>query len=389
MKIFVNGYWALNLGDDLFLKILCERYPNIKFETNIKEKYSKPFNNISNLKMNYLPDDRNLPIRYIKKISIFLKSVFRLKNSFSILTFKRIILVKNSIDAYVEIGGSIFMIGLGENVKKSLRFQQRMRIEQKVKNYFVIGSNFGPFYNKNQINDYSIFFSKVNDICFRDKYSKDLFPTLDNVRFEADVILSLDVSNYDISRSEYILISIIDLEIKNDNGLNISKESIELYRNKMIEIVEYYIIKGKKVVLFSFCDFQGDRLISECILETLMRDNFRNVEVYSHQSIEESLKVFSEAEKVIATRFHAMILGWIFKKPTLSIPYSEKTINVINSSAPNQSYVRYVDINSINTKEIESLFTTIDSNTLYDLKESSIRQFQSLDNFINGEFRNV
>ena len=30
-KILVNAYTSLNFGDDLFLKILFDRYPNVKW----------------------------------------------------------------------------------------------------------------------------------------------------------------------------------------------------------------------------------------------------------------------------------------------------------------------------------------------------------------------
>ena len=31
-KVFIYAYLAQNLGDDLMVRILCERYPHIKFQ---------------------------------------------------------------------------------------------------------------------------------------------------------------------------------------------------------------------------------------------------------------------------------------------------------------------------------------------------------------------
>ena len=42
MKNLVKGYFKRNLGDDLFLKILAERYPNEKFEVYSSDNVSDP-----------------------------------------------------------------------------------------------------------------------------------------------------------------------------------------------------------------------------------------------------------------------------------------------------------------------------------------------------------
>lgn len=40
LKIILKGYTALNLGDDLFFKIIAERYPNVKFKV-LHRNYNK------------------------------------------------------------------------------------------------------------------------------------------------------------------------------------------------------------------------------------------------------------------------------------------------------------------------------------------------------------
>ena len=49
MRNFVDGYWRKNLGDDLFLKILAERYPNNKFYILIDEEFYSVFDKFTNI----------------------------------------------------------------------------------------------------------------------------------------------------------------------------------------------------------------------------------------------------------------------------------------------------------------------------------------------------
>lgn len=43
MRIFTAGYFMNNLGDDLFLKILLEKYPNCKFVIIAGHNYKNKF----------------------------------------------------------------------------------------------------------------------------------------------------------------------------------------------------------------------------------------------------------------------------------------------------------------------------------------------------------
>jgi colanic acid/amylovoran biosynthesis protein len=44
-KVVVKGYFKKNLGDDLFLKILAEKYPEVDFEVYTKTNYENVFEN--------------------------------------------------------------------------------------------------------------------------------------------------------------------------------------------------------------------------------------------------------------------------------------------------------------------------------------------------------
>ena len=83
-KVFLMAYARKNLGDDIFIKMLLEKYPKIDFFMRIKEKE-------------------------------FLEGLFKYKNLKILIgedTDEELYKMnEDEFDAYVYIGGSIFMEG--------------------------------------------------------------------------------------------------------------------------------------------------------------------------------------------------------------------------------------------------------------------------------------
>src|SRR5690625_2356463 len=48
-KVMVYAYTQFNLGDDLFIKILCERYPETQFVLYAPKKYKRCFQGMRNI----------------------------------------------------------------------------------------------------------------------------------------------------------------------------------------------------------------------------------------------------------------------------------------------------------------------------------------------------
>src|SRR5699024_7019939 len=94
-KILIRVYSATNLGDDLFIKILCNRYPSHKFYIIADKKHSKPFKSIPNLKV-------------INHASFIDKVILKLGFRFTSYNFLSKKLAKRT-DSVIHIGGSIFI----------------------------------------------------------------------------------------------------------------------------------------------------------------------------------------------------------------------------------------------------------------------------------------
>src|SRR5699024_8682160 len=103
------------------------------------------------------------------------------------------------------------------------------------------------------------------------------------------------------------------------------KEFHEKYETSILEISKKLIKKGFKVVLMSFCQKEGDE---EAITRIKNKVTNENITSYLYRGdLEEALSVLKSSKSVIATRFHSLILGLLFKKPVFPFIYSGKTRN--------------------------------------------------------------
>ena len=92
-KIFLYAYDHINLGDDLFIETIANRYPDteIYFWTNAQNQ--KVFKEQKNLK---IVDENSTKIKILKKIRLSLSARYKAG-------------IQKKCDAQVYIGGSIFM----------------------------------------------------------------------------------------------------------------------------------------------------------------------------------------------------------------------------------------------------------------------------------------
>ena len=364
MEIFVKGYWNSNLGDDLFLKTLCERYPDENFNVLANKDATTTINEIPNL---------NITVKNIFD-KIFTITSSRIVAYSNIASFDKEYRLAKKNDIVCEIGGSIFKMpqnGMG------YLFSQREKISSLDNPYLIVGSNFGPYFHKYQIENYKRLFSKCYGVVFRDKKSYSLFKNNRNISFAPDVILSMNTSENKIdqsSLSNYVLISVIDPSNRFDESI------ARYYYNYLISLTSYYISKDILVVLMSFCDNEGDLNFAQRISQKL---NSKNLKIYNHQNIEASLRMIQNAKKIIATRYHAMILGWLYQIPTFAICYDTKMSNVIKNFFPDQESLSIKELNSTNF--IPPKFSVIKDKELKKLKKSSRKQFSYLDDLIERQ----
>ena len=346
-KIYLKGYLYKNLGDDLFFKMITERYPNIDFYAFSKYKY--------NCKNN---------IKIYQKKRILNKLLKVISNNK--LNQERMII--NKCDFCVIIGGSIFIQGKSSYDKY---------IFANNKKYFILGSNFGPYQSDEFYKEYEEIFKNAQDVCFREKKSYNLFNQLNNVRNAPDIIFSLDTSALKKQSEKRVVFSIIDLSNRFNNKI------CELYINKMINMIYFFSEKKYKITLMSFCSNEGDEKAIKEILSNIKDNKLKSkIDIYNYNgNIDEALMVLNNCEIIVGSRFHANILGLVMNKTIIPIAYSDKTINVLEDL----KYTgKIIDIRKIEEFSIDDL---TEKDLKYKLninkhKKEAEMQFQKLDEIL-------
>lgn len=358
--VMVSAYTKFNLGDDLFIKVLCERYPKTNFVLYAPREYKILFKEMDNLII--FPSDPIL----IRGINFAFK-IFKIRNFFR----RRLV---QMCDIGVYIGGSLFM--QGKNWRKGLENVKEMR--KKNKPFFLLGANFGPFIENEFFQEYKEIFKEYTDICFREKNSYALFNDLSNVRMADDIIFQLSSKKLELVHlTKNIVISVIKPSIRKDLALY-----DDIYYKKIKDITVYFIEKGYEVTLMSFCELEGDKDAIEAIINLIPKNYLYNVSKYLYKlNIAEALDIIQKSNFVVATRFHSMILGWVYKKPVFPITYSTKMLNVMNDLSFKGAYA---ELNSIESLKPEDVFESMKTNVIdvSKQKKNAEKNFEKIDNFL-------
>lgn len=351
-KVFLKCYLIKNLGDDLFLKIISERYKD-NFYLISSLKYDD-FKN-ENVKITY----RNFFIKVFDKICKILKIKY---------SYEKYLI--NKSDIVVVLAGSIFM----EN-RKDIKIGSWY--EGLNKDYYILGSNIGPYKTNEFLDDVRNVIKNSKDTCLRDKKSFNLCEGIGNVRYASDVIFSLDVSKYNVPEKKKVVFSVINCDKKSRQIKNPDRDA---YENKICELINYFQDKDYEIELMSFCKKEGDEEAIESILNKIK--NRENIKTYFYDgNLKEALKELSSAKIIVGTRFHANVIGMIMNKTVIPIVYNNKTEEVLKDIdfKGKKIYIDNIgdfDVNSISEKDLEY---KCDINTQ---KKDANKHFEKLDGIL-------
>lgn len=344
MRILVDAYLEKNLGDDLFLKILFDRYPSSIEWFVICDNINKleAFQNYPNVKMF---DKKNTSIK--------------------------------QFDAAVNIGGSIFMQNGRWWIRQLLhRLSYSFPLKMKKAPVFILGANYGPsdsklmdFFNKLFIKYF------VKDICFRDLSSYKKFQDLQQVRYGSDIVYSLNTSNYQknkFDKNNRIGISIMffkDTKIQN------------AYINTITKMTKRFIELGNSVEFFAFCESEGDIKSYDMIINNLENKYLNKICINTYTGdIENYLNRINNMDIFITLRFHSLILAQILKIKYYPIVYSMKTVNVLKDQNFNGKYTFIENIDEIDADYVLENLANYPIKS--ELRDKALLHFEELDKFI-------
>ncbi|MGN7764163.1 polysaccharide pyruvyl transferase family protein [Paenibacillus sp. 22594] len=361
-KMMIYAYTEFNLGDDLFIKVLCERYPDTQFMLIAPRLYKVVFKDLNNLKV-YASDSV-----LFRGINYFFRKLKLHPN------FMQKMLVDQG-DGTVHIGGSIFM--QGEHWSEYVANNESLR--NKNKPYYLMGANFGPFTDNAYYAEHRRIFQEYADVSFREQYSYDLFKDLGNVRMAPDIIFQLqyDQAAGKAPEGQYIAISVIKPSSKALSGFD------NLYYEKMKDVAIHFIQQGYAVHFLSFCQHEGDQEAIGQILGLIPVELQRETQVHFYKTdMDEILAALAGASFIVASRFHAMILGWVFGKPVYPIAYSSKMINVMNDAHFGGLYTDFAHLAEVTPQQVfesmavNSLDVTLQAN-------QAEKHFEQLDTYLS------
>ncbi|ARW22628.1 polysaccharide pyruvyl transferase family protein [Levilactobacillus brevis] len=342
----IEGYWRKNLGDDLLLYTLSRLMPQCSLIVVAQKRFSSDFQNLKNISV----FNEGIINRLFNRLS------YSLGKEMPFTTTSKISSMSKHADGVIELGGSIFILNSKNHFRESIN--RRKKISESAASYYILDANFGPYLSENYVSEYSRFFSSIDSIFFRDTYSQKLFPRIDNVQSIPDLVLCLPEYNSESvgsTSTPYDLYSVINPQSK-------AKLSQEKYIALLLEHIRSSIGAGKRCVLMSFCEIEGDmEFINNVLLPVIPEELRKSVFTYTYNNIEDALDLFKGAKRVFASRFHAMILGWRYSKPTFVYSYSAKTTNVISDLFPQQTYF---DGENERLNIVGQLYTTLPRNKL-------------------------
>lgn len=373
-RVFIHAYAAGNLGDDLMIRILCTRYPNVRFYLYADAVYKSRFKDIKNLKV-YAPSDS-----YVVYMDRFLNKIKH--TEMGLWKF----LIRRS-NATVHIGGSVFTQH-EDNYAAALHLDFELcRLSHLL---YVVGANFGPFTDDNYYKDYQKLFAGYKDICFRDRYSYELHKNLPNVRYAPDVVFNYK-TGHTCRPKKQVLISPIYME--NRGGKYSICQYTESYMDFLVHISLEFLNLEYDVKFISFCAFQQDDQAIALLLERLKKEAAENSRpnimehvsaCYYDQNMTECLQAFEESELVIGTRFHSVILGWLYGKRTLPVVYDNKTVQVLKDNHVND-YITLEETKHFTAADIGQITRQLIDSTpadISDVVKASAAQFAGLDKLL-------
>lgn len=354
-RIFVLGYPNNNLGDDLFFKILLERYPKTEFIFNHASE-SKILSSYDNAKKINLSGMRKL--KYLAKVN-----------------------------AYLLIGGSMFQEVLSP--KKWIKGTIHLLIELIMlrmlkKKITFIGFNFGPYKTRLFLTMNKIVFKFVDYLSVRDKETFDLLKKNKKVHFAPDIVFGLnDIKLTDKDKDKSIAVSVMDF------GPNVNFQ--QEYEDFLVKVLNS-LNNNIKINLFGFqySNEIDDFTVAQRVRGRLNKNNISIIQ-YTGSNMSGFLKMYYKNEFAISSRFHSLVLSLKAGQKIISIDYNIKVENLKKTFDLKNTFISPADfdnlkalnevINEINTWAVNKPKKMTFYMNMEHVKKESEKHFWLLDQF--------
>lgn len=290
-KLFVRAYCQSNLGDDLFILQLARHCPDTSFYVYALGENQRAFLSQKNI---------CLPTSW-DRIRRKLRHIASQKDLFD----------GYGLDGTVAIGGSIFWEGAP--------------IADLDESCILIGPNCEDSYSPEYREKLAAQLKKVKSCCFRDTFSYKLFEDIPTVSCAPDVLYGWN-SRQTPCRGEGIGISLVA-----EKGAFRAEALRRSYYAAIVEVCDLCAERGIPVTLLGFCKSEGDGEAIRAVLDRVKNPGAVSSRLYEGDP-EGMLEAMNGCQTILATRFHAMILGWVLGKNVVPILYSSKQTHVLEDA---------------------------------------------------------
>ncbi|KAF1303522.1 polysaccharide pyruvyl transferase family protein [Enterococcus sp. JM9B] len=351
--VICNGWSDLNSGDSAIIMGIIKRF-NIEHESleikilselsNENFYYDKSIEKIieefPNISIETIPSpfykvyDGNLfsKVRELFSVVLVYISFFMgIKNkSFSTIEDSDVVISKGGHFLFDRQGVHGFF--------HLLKCLYPLKIAKKLnKPYSILAQSMGPFYNSDFFSKKKLEFTlnvlnSAKGISFREEISLEKMIKLglseSNVNLTSDYAFLLN-ENKKIkfeNKDPYVVITLRQHNFPQKNGelryLETIKECCDKLHNKYgVTILVIPHVKGPN-------SFENDNIITKKFEDMTKGINYYNYD-YTYYSATELIKLYSEAEILIGTRFHSVIFALISNVPAFAISYSGYKANIV------------------------------------------------------------
>jgi colanic acid/amylovoran biosynthesis protein len=213
----------------------------------------------------------------------------------------------------------IYLIGSGFIQNKE--YPNSFPLEHLKGHVFVIGSNFGPYYDHSYFEKAIEVFKNLDSVVFRDNYSYELFSNLSpNIKKTTDVAFAYDLKSNSFQSNGILIIP-----------FGPKKFSSDLEYEKYIHSFADYILKNnynrESVVLLAMNDIEGDELSCKRLSSICSNSKIIKYNGYNFQNI---INAFCNSALVISSRHHGCVIGLMAGKNVVPLLSSQKTTNLLD-----------------------------------------------------------
>lgn len=294
MKIFVNAFVDTNFGDNLFLRIVMSRYPKYDFYMVANDGYERSYQLLKKYGKNlYLIDKEKVD-------SIF-----------------------DEMDAMLIIGGDLF----GDYGDYSLFLKRMYKIKARNGWVAIMGISLFENYSEKTKSDFRQMFTLADIVVVREKQTyiqvKKLVP-------EANVIASTDMA-FTFKKKNIKKIpakkGLLGISVRRKIPRN-TPDKYEQYCEGLAETVTFYLdgAKENEVVFLAFSTGVFDDVVVAKEILKRCNEEYRNrIRIIAFDgNVESYIQEIQKCEKMLCTRFHALVFAIILEKPFVPIVYEEK-----------------------------------------------------------------